>query len=65
MKGYSSREIIELLKADGWYLCKTVGDHHSFKHPTKPGKVTVPHPNKDLPVGTLKSIAKQAGIQLP
>ena len=64
MKGYSSREIIELLKADGWYLFKTVGDHYNFKHPTKPGKVTVPHPNKDLPTGTLKSIAKQAGIAL-
>lgn len=64
MKGYSSREIIKKLEEDGWYLNKVTGDHHNFKHPTKPGKVTVPHPNKDLSAGTLKSIAKQAGIRL-
>ena len=65
MKSFSSRELIEMLEADGWYLVRTVGDHHHFKHPTKPGKVTIPHPKKDLPLGTLKSIAKQAGIELP
>lgn len=65
MKGYSSREIIEILTSDGWILIKVVGDHYHFKHPSKPGKVTVPHPNKDLPTGTVKSIAKQAGIKLP
>ena len=65
MKSFSSRELIEMLEADGWYLVRTVGDHHHFKHSTKPGIVTVPHPKKDLPLGTLKSIAKQAGIALP
>lgn len=64
MKGYSSREIIKILKADGWMLDRVVGDHHIFIHPTKPGIVVVPHPNKDLPSGTIKSIAKQAGITL-
>jgi len=64
MKSYSSREIIGMLIEDGWIHIKTTGDHYHFKHPTKPGKVTVPHPNKDLPKGTLKSIAKQAGIEL-
>jgi len=32
--------------------------------PTKPGRVTVPHPEKDIPIGTLCSIEKQAGIKL-
>ncbi|NQZ11070.1 MAG: type II toxin-antitoxin system HicA family toxin [Algicola sp.] len=39
----------------------TKGDHHQFKHPSIPGKVTVPHPKKDLPIGTIKSIYRQAG----
>jgi predicted RNA binding protein YcfA (HicA-like mRNA interferase family) len=42
----------------------TVGDHWQFTHPTKPGRVTVPHPRKDIPLGTLKSIEKQAGLKL-
>ncbi len=65
MKSYSSREVIQLLKADGWYEVNCVGDHHQFKHPTKKGRVTVTHPVKDIPTGTLNSIAKQAGIKLP
>ena len=40
------------------------GSHHHLKHPTKPGTVTVPHPEKDLPIGTLKSIEKQSGVKL-
>ncbi len=57
----TSREIIRRLTDDGWYHHHTKGDHHQFKHGTKPGKVTVPHPQKDFPVGTLKNIFKQAG----
>jgi len=60
----SSRELIELLKKDGWRHVKTSGSHYHFKHPTKPGKVTVPHPKKDLPIGTLKSVLRQAGIRV-
>jgi len=41
-----SSEIIRILEKDGWYWIKTVGSHHHFKHPTKPGKVTVKHPKK-------------------
>jgi len=59
-----SRELIELLKRDGWRHVKTSGGHHHFKHPTKPGKVTVPHPKKDLPIGAAKSVLKQAGIKV-
>ena len=40
------------------------GDHHQFKHPDKPGKVTVPHPKKDLPVGTVPNIYRKAGWQM-
>lgn len=65
MKSYSSREVIQILLADGWAEVSCVGDHHQFKHPTKAGKVTVVHPEKDIPIGTLKSIAKQAGVIFP
>jgi predicted RNA binding protein YcfA (HicA-like mRNA interferase family) len=57
----TSTEIIRRLKEEGWYLHHTRGDHHQFKHADKPGKVTVPHPKKDFPIGTLRSIFKQAG----
>lgn len=60
----SSREVIRHLEEDGWELKRTAGSHHIYRHPNKPGSVTVPHPKKDLPVGTLKSIEKQAGIKL-
>lgn len=62
MKSYSSREVIQLLKADGWFLVSSVGSHHQFKHPTKPGRVTVKHPDKDIPRKTLDSIERQSGL---
>ncbi len=58
------REVIALLEEDGWYLVKTKGSHRQFKHPTKPGKVTVSgKPSVDIPIGTLKSILRQAQLQ--
>jgi predicted RNA binding protein YcfA (HicA-like mRNA interferase family) len=57
----NSREIIKLLKSEGWTLHHIKGSHHQFKHPTKPGKITVPHPKRDFPSGTLAGIFKQAG----
>jgi predicted RNA binding protein YcfA (HicA-like mRNA interferase family) len=57
-----SRKIIALLKKDGWFEVGITGSHHHFKHPTKPGKVTVPHPRKDLPISTVRSVMKQAGL---
>ena len=60
----NSRDVIKALKLDGWFEVNQVGSHVQFKHSSKPGRVTVPHPAKDLPVGTLKSIAKQAGVDL-
>ena len=52
-----------MLLADGWYEKRVVGSHHHFKHNTKEGLVTVPHPKKDLPIGTVNSILKQAGLK--
>lgn len=65
MKSYSSREVIKMLEAHGWYLVRVTGSHHHFKHPTKPGIVTVKHPTKDIPPKTLKSIALQSGLTFP
>lgn len=58
----NSSDLIKMIEADDWYLHRTKGSHHHFKHPTKKGLVTVPHPKKDLPAGTVKSILKQAGL---
>jgi predicted RNA binding protein YcfA (HicA-like mRNA interferase family) len=60
----SSREIIRLLAADGWYEVGQTGSHKHFKHPMKLGKVTVPHPKRDLPVKTVRSIERQSGVDL-
>ncbi|HEY9235114.1 MAG TPA: type II toxin-antitoxin system HicA family toxin [Phenylobacterium sp.] len=60
----NSRDIISALIADGWYEAAQKGSHKQFKHPTKPGRVTVPHPKRDIPTGTLRSIERQAGISL-
>lgn len=60
----NSRDIISALTADGWVQVAQKGSHKQFKHSTKPGRVTVPHPSKDLPLGTLKSIEKQSGLTL-
>ena len=60
---FSSRDIIIMLEKDGWLFIKATGDHHHFKHPVKPGKVTVPHPVKDIKIGTLKNIERQAGLK--
>jgi len=56
-----SRQLIKQLEADGWFLVRVKGSHHQFKHPSRPGLVTVKHPDGDIPVGTLHSIRKQAG----
>jgi predicted RNA binding protein YcfA (HicA-like mRNA interferase family) len=60
----NSREIIQRIRQDGWFEVAQEGSHKQFKHPTKPGRVTVPHPKAEVPIGTLKSIEKQAGIKL-
>jgi predicted RNA binding protein YcfA (HicA-like mRNA interferase family) len=58
------REVIKLLQSDGWVLITIRGSHRQFKHPTKPGKVTVAgKPSTDLPPKTLSSILRQAGLK--
>ncbi len=59
-----SADVIAVIEAAGWRLRRVTGSHHHFIHPTKPGLVTVPHPVRDLKIGTLKSIEKQAGVKL-
>lgn len=62
MKRYKVIEIIRLLEADGWYLSTTRGDHRQFKHPDKPGKVTLRgKPSETLDQFILNSVWKQAG----
>lgn len=58
----NSTDLLRMLKDDGWYEVRIKGSHHHLKHPMKPGLVTVPHPKKDLPIGTYKGILKQAGL---
>lgn len=57
------REVMKILKQDGWKEIDTNGSHVQLKHSTKPGKVTVPKHAGDLPKGTLNSILKQAGLK--
>jgi len=60
------RDAIKLIEADGWYLVVTKGSHRQYKHPTKPGRVTVAgHPSHDLAPDTLNSILKQAQLKKP
>jgi predicted RNA binding protein YcfA (HicA-like mRNA interferase family) len=60
----SSREINQRLREDGWQEVAHKGSHKQFKHGTKKGRVTVPYPVRDIPIGTLRSIEKQASIRL-
>ena len=58
------REAMKMIEADGWYLARTRGSHRHYKHPAKPGIVTIAgHPSVDIPRGTLNSILKQAGLK--
>jgi predicted RNA binding protein YcfA (HicA-like mRNA interferase family) len=60
----SSREVIRRLKAAGWILARVKGDHHHFKHDLNPAIVTVPHPQRDLSRGVVKSIERITGLKL-
>jgi predicted RNA binding protein YcfA (HicA-like mRNA interferase family) len=64
MRGVSSAEVIRRLVANGWMLARSKGSHHHYKHPTNPNLVTVPHPRKDIPAGTLKSIERASGVSM-
>ena len=58
---HNSRKLIKKLQAEGWVLVAANGSHQQFKHTEKAGRVTVPHPNKKIKTGTVKSIYRQAG----
>jgi predicted RNA binding protein YcfA (HicA-like mRNA interferase family) len=56
--------MLRLLARDGWYLDRQKGSHRQYKHPTKPGLVTVPgKPNAELHPKTRDSILRQAGLK--
>jgi len=58
------RDVLRLLKDDGWIEVARRGSHRQFRHYVKPGRVTVAgKPSDDLAPGTLKSILSQAGLK--
>jgi len=58
------REVQKLLENDGWELVRTRGSHRQYKHPEKPGLVTLAgKPSSDVPKGTMNAILKQAGLK--
>lgn len=58
------REVLRIIEDDGWIVVAQKGSHRQYKHPTKPGRVTVAgHPKDDLAPGTLNSILRQAGLK--
>jgi predicted RNA binding protein YcfA (HicA-like mRNA interferase family) len=59
----TSKELIALLKREGWILRGSRGSHHVFVHPSKSGHLTVPHPKKELGTGLVQKILKQAGLK--
>lgn len=66
MKSYSSRELLKILKKNGWIEVGSRGSHKYLINPDKPklGKVTVPTPRDSYPKNTLDSISKQTGVKL-
>ncbi len=61
----TAREVIKMLKLNGWYEVRQSGSHKIFKHPDNPNNVSVPvHSGKDIPKGTLNGILKTAGIKI-
>lgn len=60
----SSRDILRALKAAGWREVRKRGSHVQLKHPGHARLVTVPHPEKDIPIGTLRAIERASGMRL-
>jgi predicted RNA binding protein YcfA (HicA-like mRNA interferase family) len=58
------RDLIKLVEGDGWRQVRTTGSHRHYRHPEKPGTVTIPgHPSDEVATGTKLSILKQAGLE--
>jgi len=60
---FKSKQIQKMIENDGWYMVNQESSHAHFKHPTKPGKVTIPMHNGDINKKTANSILKQAGLK--
>ncbi|MEG2286186.1 MAG: type II toxin-antitoxin system HicA family toxin [Eubacterium sp.] len=56
--------MIKILKKEGWVLIRIEGSHHHFRQMETGKMTTVPHPKKSLPIGTIKGISRQTGINL-
>lgn len=63
-KFQNSKELMKLLNKNGWTVCAIKGSHYQLNHHLIKGRVTIPHPKKDLPIGTLRSILNQAKINI-
>lgn len=59
----NSADIVRQLKRGGWVLRGVKGSHHIYTHPDKPGHISVPHPKKDLGIGLVHKLLKQAGLE--
>lgn len=60
------REVISLIEKDGWRFERQRGSHRIYRHPSKPGTVTIAGARNDnLQAGTLGSILRQAGMKGP
>lgn len=58
------RDLIRLVEQNGWYLVRMKGSHRQYRHPEKPGTVTIAgKPSLDVPAGTANSVLKQAGLK--
>lgn len=64
MKSLSSRDLLRLLKAAGWFEVAQMGSHLHLKHPRTAGKITIPHPKKDLSRLVIKDIERKTGLRL-
>ncbi|MFP6871121.1 MAG: type II toxin-antitoxin system HicA family toxin [Nitrospinota bacterium] len=59
----NSRDVIRALRDAGWREVAQKGSHVQFKPSERSGRITVPHPRRDIPIGTLRSIERQCGIR--
>ena len=59
----NSKDIIKQLEAAGWLLRGVKGSHHIYTHPSRGGHISVPHPKRDLGVGLVQKLLKQAGLK--
>lgn len=59
----NSKDLIRQLEAAGWVLRSVKGSHHIYTHPARGGHLCVPHPKRDMGVGLVQKLLKQAGLK--